>query len=170
MIIVLNGPPSIGKSTLAEALTERIANCAMLEGDHVIALNPPPDAEISYLNATVPLLYAHHRTHGYRHVVIDHIWRTPAELTDLRRRLHEVDEHVDIRCFLLTLPVAENARRIERRQQARALDEREFERQTVAEERRALQALADDRDWTPFDVSAAPDVLVDAMLRLLGLD
>jgi hypothetical protein len=33
MIIVLNGPLGIGKSTLAEALTESIDACVMLDGD-----------------------------------------------------------------------------------------------------------------------------------------
>lgn len=41
MIIVLNGPLGIGKSTLAEALTESIEQSVMLDGDRLAATNPP---------------------------------------------------------------------------------------------------------------------------------
>ena len=37
MIILLNGPLGIGKSTLSEALTERVDWCAMLDGDGTVA-------------------------------------------------------------------------------------------------------------------------------------
>src|SRR5262245_35019104 len=99
MIIVLNGPLGIGKSTLAEALAESIDQCVMLDGDHLAAANPPPPDEIAHLHSTIALLVAHHRSFGYRHFVIDHVWRTPAELADLRRRLLDIEADADIRCF-----------------------------------------------------------------------
>jgi shikimate kinase len=167
MIIVLNGPLGIGKSTLAEALAESIDQCVMLDGDHLVAANPPPADEIEYLHSTIALLVAHHRRFGYRHFVIDHFWRTPEELADLRRRLLEVDADADVRCFLLTLPLGENLRRIERRQSARALDEQEFERSTLASERKALLESTDGTLGEPFDVSAPPeDLVAELLLRL----
>jgi shikimate kinase len=169
MIIVLNGPLGIGKSTLAEALAESIDQCVMLDGDHLIAANPPPAEEIEYLHSTIALLVAHHRRFGYRHFVIDHIWRTPEELADLRRRLLEIDADADIRCFLLTLPLSENVRRIEQRQSTRALDEREFERQTLADERKALLESTEGNLGEPLDVSAPPEDLVAEILRRLGV-
>jgi len=42
MIIILNGPLGIGKSTLAEALADSIEQCVMLDGDHLIVANPLP--------------------------------------------------------------------------------------------------------------------------------
>jgi AAA domain len=167
MIIVLNGPLGIGKSTLAEALTETIDYCAMLDGDHVAAVNPPAVDELAHLHSTLALLVAHHRQYGYRHFVIDHLWRSAAELDDLRRRLLAIDADADISCFLLTLPADENLRRIERRQHARALDEREFELRTFAEEREALMHAPGIGE--PFDVSAPLAELVAMMRRRLGL-
>lgn len=169
MIIVLNGPLGIGKSTLAEALAESIDRCVMLDGDHLVAVNPPPPDEIEHLHSTLALLVAHHRRFGYRHFVIDHIWRRPAELADLRRRLRDLEPAADIRCFLLTLPLDENLRRMERRQSARALDEREFERRIVAEEREALFKNAAGDLGEPLDVSPPPGDLVAALLLRLGL-
>lgn len=165
MIIVINGPLGIGKSTLAEALMERIESCVMLNGDALLAVNPAPADEREFLHSTLELLVDRHRQAGYRHVVIDHFWRSGEDLDDLRQRLDVIE--TEFRCFLLTLPHDENLRRIARRQQARALDEREFELRTVAEERLAL-ADHGGRLGEPFDVSSPPEELVDRLLRQLG--
>lgn len=167
MIIVLNGPLGIGKSTLAEALTESIEYCIALEGDRIVAGNPPPADEREHLHSTIELLVRHHRRFGYRHFVIDHVWRSLAELDDLRRRLLTADANAEIHCFLLTLPADENMRRIDRRQQARAIDEREFELRTCVEEREVLTNASDLGE--AFDVSAPPPELVAKMLRRLAL-
>ncbi len=167
MIVVLNGPLGIGKSTLAEALAESIDHCVMLDGDHLVAANPPPVNELEFLHSTIALLVAHGRQFGYQHFVINHFWRSAADLADLRRRLLALDAHYDIRCFLLTLPLDENLRRIEQRQRARAIDEQEFERLTVAEERAALFDRRDHELGEPFDVSASPSRLVASMLLQL---
>lgn len=169
MIIVLNGPLGIGKSTLAEALAERIDHCIMLDGDHLLACNPPPVDEIEFLHSSIALLVAHGQQFGYRHFVINHLWRTPAELADLRRRLLGLDSDADIRCFLLTLPLEENLRRIALRQSARALNEEDFERRTVVEERAVLFDRPDGALGEPFEVSAPPARLIAALLLRLGL-
>ena len=167
MIVVLNGPLGIGKSTLAEALAESIESCVMLDGDHLVAANPPADDEREHLHSTLALLVGHHRGFGYRHFVIDHLWRSPEELADLRRRLAGLDP--DLRCFLLTLPADENLRRIERRAAPRTIDEREFEQRTFVEEHPLLTGAAAADLGEPFDVSAPVPQLVAAMLRRLGL-
>lgn len=167
MIVVLNGPLGIGKSTLAEALCESMERCVVLDGDHLVAVNPPPEDELEHLHSTIELLVAHHRRFGYRHFVIDHLWRSPPELADLRLRLGPHDS--DIRCFLLTLPDEEILRRIERRARARAIDEGERERRTCLEEREALMADVSADLGEPFDVSASVPELVQTMRRRLGL-
>lgn len=165
MIVVLNGPLGVGKSTLAEALMESIEGCVALDGDRIAAANPPPPDPEEHLRATIALLVAHHQRFGYRHFVVNHLWTTPLELVDLRALLKPLDD--DIRCFLLTLPAEENLRRIERRAGARALDELKLERRTVQLERDALAGRTDLGE--PFDVSAPPQELVAAMLARLGL-
>ena len=80
MIIVLNGPLGIGKSTLAEALAESIEQCVSLDGDHLVAANPPAADEREHLHSTIALLVGHHRQFGYRHFVINHFWRSPRTL------------------------------------------------------------------------------------------
>ena len=169
MTLILNGPLGVGKSTLAEVLVESINHCVMLDGDHLIATNPPPADIVEYLHSTIALLVAHHRRFGYHHFVIDHVWRTPAELDDLRRRLLETEPGADIRCLLLTLPLDENLRRIRRRQEARAIDEHAFELQMVAEERESLFKSGAGYLGDPFDVSAPPEDLGARLLPSFGL-
>jgi hypothetical protein len=166
MFIVLNGPLGIGKSTLAEMLTESIANCAILDGDRLVAVNPPPVDEREHVHSTIALLVAHHRRFGYRHFVVDYVWRSPDDLEDLRRRLFAIEADAEIRCFLLTLPADEHLRRIERRQHTRAIDEREFELRTFVDEREVLTNRSDVGE--PFDVSAPPPELAAVMLWRLA--
>lgn len=167
MIIVLNGPLGIGKSTLSEALMERLDASVMLDGDQVVAVNPAPADELGYLHSTLALLVKHHLAHGYRHFVINHIWHTAEELDGLRRALGGLDG--DVRCFRLVLPFAENLKRIRLRQSARAIDEQDFEMQTVVEERAVLEDESSTGLGEPFDVSGTPEELVSALLIRLGL-
>lgn len=167
MIIVLNGPLGIGKSTLAEALTESIESCVMLDGDKLLAAHPPLANDFEHLHAIVALLVAYYQRLGYRHFVIDYRWRSAAELAHLHRLLPRTEPEAAVRCFLLTLPAEEHRRRIERRQGARAIDEREFELRTFSEEREILNRSSNLGE--PFDVSAAPPELVAMMLRRLKI-
>jgi hypothetical protein len=166
MIIVLNGPLGCGKTSLAEALSESIARCVLLDGDHLVAVSTPPADECEHLHATIALLVAHHRSFGYRHFVVDHFWSSPAELTDLRQRLSEFD--TDIRCFRLTLPATENRRRIERRAAARALDVLDAELRTSTAEREALAAYPGDELGEPLDATPPLAELVAGLSRRLG--
>lgn len=168
MIILLNGPLGIGKSTLAEALSESIPQCVMLDGDHLVAANPAAADPLEHLHSTIELLIAHHRRFGYAHFVIPHLWTSRAQVEDLRRRLAGMEGH--FRCFLLSLPLEENLRRIQLRQSARAIDEREFEARTLQEEREALASNTDGALGEPFDVSAPVAQLVERMQRQLSLD
>ena len=161
-VILLNGPLGIGKSTLAELLTESIDRCVMLDGDQVAFVNPPPPDATRYLHATIERLVEHHLAAGYGNFVIDHLWETAAKIEDLRRRLDGFG--LEVRCFLWMLPEAENLRRIQRRQSARAIDEIDFELRTVMDERRALAAGGPDLG-EPFDVSDPPSELVDRLLQ-----
>nr|AMP54118.1 AAA domain protein [uncultured bacterium] len=167
MVILLNGPLGLGKSTLSEAFMEKIDQCVMLDGDHLVSMNPPPPNELEYLHATLALLIQHHKNRGYRTFVVNHIWRTAEDLDDLRRTLSKIDS--DIRCFLLVLSLDENLRRIQIRQGARALDEQDFEKRTVMEERATLFESANRNLGERFDVSASPDDLVAALLSRLGV-
>lgn len=166
MIIVLNGPLGIGKSTLAEALSESIDRCAMLDGDALVAVNPPPLDVREHLHAGMAQLVAHHRRFGYRHFVINHLWEAEADLEDLRHRLAGPDERWA--CYRLTLDRAENLARIARRADARALDERAGEAGIFEREHDLLNRAVGNGLGEPFDVSDPPGQLVERLLAKLG--
>lgn len=166
-IIVINGPLGIGKSTLSEALSESLDQCVMLDGDHLIAVNPVPVNETAYLHRIVGLLVAHHLRSGYRQFVVNHYWRFPHELEDLRRTLLNIEPDADIRFFLLTLSLDEHLGRIHRRRAAREIDEEQFELQTVAAERDVLYHQGRVGLGQPFDVSGPlHQVVADLLLQL----
>jgi hypothetical protein len=135
MIIVLDRPFGIGKSTLAKVLTWSIDACAMLSGDHLVAVNPPSKADSNICTGQSSCWCFIVGASATGTSVIEHVWRTESELADVKQRLGDPEVH----CFLLTLPIQENLRPVERRQAARAIDEREVEHRTLAEERRVLQ-------------------------------
>lgn len=170
IVVILNGPLGIGKSTLTEALSESIEQCVALDGDRLVAANPPPADVLGHLHSTLALLMEHHRRYGYRHFVINHIWRKPAELDDLIRRVRAVHSDVAVHCLLLTLPLDANLQRIERRRKASAIDERDFEATIVLEERTALFEANKNGLGEPFDVSSPPDDLVANLLIRLAED
>lgn len=166
MIILLNGPLGIGKSTLSEALTERVDWCAMLDGDHLIELNPPPANEQETLLSVSTLLIAHYQSVGYRNFVLNHLWTVPADLSQFRAKLSELDS--DVHCFRLTLPVEENLRRIERRASATGLD-RSYELEVFADEHTVFSGCYGHELGVPLDASSSPGELASQVLALLGL-
>lgn len=169
LVILLNGPLGIGKSTLGEALGEVLERSVTLDGDSLAALNLPPADEMAYLHETIALLVAHHLRSGYDRFIINHYWPYAAEIDDLAVRLRAIAPGASIRAFRLTLPRDANLQRIARRQAARAIDESDFEATTFREEF-ALLAEAGSDLGEPFDVVEPPDTLVIRLLARLGLE
>lgn len=166
MIIVLNGPLGIGKSTLAEALSESLKSCVSLDGDSLVAVNPEPENS-ELLHKTLELLVRHYQSYGYRHVVMNHLWLTVEDWHDLEQRLSPLDP--EIYFFRLTLPEAENRKRIALRASTRALDETDFEQHAFVQEYTVLTAALGSELGEPFEVLGSPEELVNQMLKRLGL-
>ena len=169
LVVLLNGPLGIGKSTLGEVLGEALDRSVTLDGDSLAALNPPPADEAASLHGTLALLVRHHLASGYDRFVINHYWSSAGEIADLEARLRAVAPAVRVRCFRLTLPRGENLQRIARRQSVRAIDEADFEAEHFAEEYAILSMAEGDALGIPFDVSEPPDMLAARLLTLLGI-
>ena len=105
-------------------------------------------------------------SNGIEHVFIEHYWDDESDLEHLRRTLGAAAEEWSAVRF--TLDPEQHLARIARRASARALDESDFERRTVAEERAALDALGD-RVGQAFAVGAPIDQLVERLRGRLGL-
>ena len=169
LVVLLNGPLGIGKSTLGEVLGEAMDRSVTLDGDSLAALNPPPADEVASLHAALALLVGHHLAGGYHRFVINHYWSSAAEISDLEERLRAAAPGVRVRCFRLTLSREANLERIARRQSIRAIDEADFEAEHFAEEYALLSAADGHALGIPFDVSDPPEVLAARLLDLLGI-
>ena len=171
MIVLLNGPLGIGKSSLGEALSEALPDSLHLDGDALIATHPPvPEGPRGreQFHGAIELMVTHHVAYGIRNVVIGHVWFDPRDLADLVGRLQPAMPNGRTRCFRLRLDEEENLRRIERRARARALDEIDFERRTMHEERTRLCGRDDLGER--FQVAAPLEQLVPALLQRLRCD
>lgn len=168
-VIVLNGPLGIGKSSLQDALVEAVPGAAGIDGDAVVQLNPEPAAE-DYLARGIGVLARYHHDAGYRTFVINHIWTTAEAMAAVRAQFTALDPAVDWHVLLLTLAPDSHHARIESRQAARIMDERDFERRVLAEELAALGRDTSGALGRALPVDAGLDVLVARVLALVGLD
>jgi len=169
LVVLLNGPLGIGKSTLGEVLGEALDRSVTLDGDSLAALNPPPADEAARLHETLALLVRHHLSGGYDRFVINHYWSSAEQIADFDSRLRAVAPGVRVRCFRLTLPREANLQRIAQRQSVRAIDEVDFEAEHFAEEHALLSAAEGDELGEAFDVTDPPEMLAARLMALLGI-
>ena len=169
LVIFLNGPPGIGKSTLAELFAESTDRTVWLNGDTLSALNPPPEDELEALNQTLAVLVFHHMAQGYRRFIIDHFWASPSEIEDLRSKLASSVGNLRLEVFRLTLDEENNRKRIEKRRAARAIDEAAEEDANFDRESKQLRASGDTLGQ-PFDASDAPQQLVARLQAELKIE
>ncbi len=117
MLIIINGPLGIGKTSISWALNARLAPCVMLDGDYIGAVAPfeiYDETRIAYLYQTLAHLVAYHqREGGYCNFVINYVFETPESLAELLARLQPLDAAIHV--FRLTCAPEEMERRILRR-------------------------------------------------------
>jgi len=114
MIILINGPLGVGKTTVAETLLHRLDRGVMLDGDAIGNIHPfeiYDDARVDYLHRTLAMLVAwHQREGGYQHFVINYVFETPESLARLLSLLRSLDP--DIHVFRLRASEATLRKRI----------------------------------------------------------
>lgn len=98
MIVIINGPCGIGKTSVAWELTGRFERAVMLDGDYIGAVHPfeiYDDARIAYLYQTIRHLVAYHIEQGdYHDFVVNYVFETPESLAALRCLLAELDAEI----------------------------------------------------------------------------
>jgi GrpB-like predicted nucleotidyltransferase (UPF0157 family) len=96
VIVIINGPCGIGKTSVAWELKARFDRAVMLDGDYIGAVHPfeiYDEARVAYLYRTIHHLVAYHIEQGdYHDFVINYVFETPESLADLRRLLSELDD------------------------------------------------------------------------------
>jgi GrpB-like predicted nucleotidyltransferase (UPF0157 family)/predicted kinase len=96
MIIIINGPCGIGKTSVAWELNARFDRAVMLDGDYVGAVQPfeiYDDERVAYLFRTLRhLIVFHIEQGGYHDFVINYVFETPEQLAGLRHLLSDLDD------------------------------------------------------------------------------
>ncbi|HQE92553.1 MAG TPA: AAA family ATPase [Anaerolineae bacterium] len=98
MIVIINGPCGIGKSTTAEHLTRHFDRAVFLDGDYIGAVHPfeiYDEVRIEHLYQTLRHLIAFHIERGdYHNFVIPYVFESPESLARLRTWLADLDDEV----------------------------------------------------------------------------
>lgn len=98
MIIIINGPCGIGKSTTGEHVTWKFDRAVFLDGDYIGSVHPfeiYDDARIEHLYQTLRHLIAFHIERGdYHHFVIPYVFESPESLARLRMLLADLDDEI----------------------------------------------------------------------------
>jgi GrpB-like predicted nucleotidyltransferase (UPF0157 family)/predicted kinase len=98
MIVIINGPCGIGKTSVAWELNARLDRAVMLDGDYIGAVHPfeiYDETRIAYLYQTIYHLVAFHIAHGgYRDFVINYVFESPESLSELRHLLSDLDDEI----------------------------------------------------------------------------
>ena len=118
MIVIINGPCGIGKTSVAWELNARFERSVMLDGDYVGAVHPfeiYDEQRVTYLYRTLRHLIDFHITEGgYPNFVINYVFEEPESLTQLRRMLAAFG--MPMPAFRLVADDAEIAQRIRQRE------------------------------------------------------
>ena len=116
MVIIINGSVGVGKSSVSWELLEKFNHSVMLDGDHIGAVHPfkiYDEHRIEYLYQTIEHLVKFHLSNGYEHFVVNYVFETPQQLTQLSGRLERLN--LIVRSFLLTCDEEQQKERVMKR-------------------------------------------------------
>lgn len=113
MIIIINGPLGVGKTSVADRLYRKFDRSVHLEGDAIGAVHPfeiYDHARLRHLYRALGLLVNFHQRNGYHNFVIDYVFESPDSLQSLLGLLYPLDP--SIYTYWLTCEIEEQAMRI----------------------------------------------------------
>jgi broad-specificity NMP kinase len=116
VILLINGPLGVGKTTIAWYLLEKCRVGVMLDGDYIAALHPFDHynpTHLDYAYHTLRVLIAHHLAHGIRDFVLNWVFEDSARLQQFRHAL--ADLVTPVLGYRLTCAPEELERRIRQR-------------------------------------------------------
>lgn len=169
MIIILNGPCGIGKSTAGEHVTWKFDRAVFLDGDYIGSVHPfeiYDDVRIEHLYQTLRHLIAFHIEHGdYHNFVIPYVFESPESLACLRTLLADLDD--EIYAFRLVCDAQVIERRL--RDSSRSPEEVAWHLDRAAELVRIQEAAARNSDlgYVVDTTTRTPDEVADVIWELV---
>ena len=93
MILIINGPLGIGKTTIAWHLLEKFRTGVMLDGDYIAALHPFDyynPTHLDYAYTTFRVLIAHHLAHDICDFVLNWVFENASRLQQFQQSLEDL--------------------------------------------------------------------------------
>jgi broad-specificity NMP kinase len=162
MIIILNGPLGIGKTTTAWGVVGRFERAVMLDMDYIAAIQPFDyyrQSDLDYAYQTLAILLTHHQAHGYQNFVVNWVFESAAQIERLKSHLAPLE--LPIHVFRLTCAPDVVEQRIRRRN----LPDVEWEVQRARDLISILERAASEGDiGTLIDTTfLTPEAVVDVI-------
>lgn len=165
MIILLNGPLGIGKTTTAWGLVGRFERAIMMDMDYIAAIQPFDyyrQSDLDYAYQTLAVLLTHHQAHGYRHFVVNWVFEAAEQLERLKAHLAPFELPIHIFRLACTPDV------VEQRIRRRNLPDVEWEVQRARELIEILDRAATEGDMGTLinTTSLTPDAVVEVIWEM----
>jgi ABC-type phosphate transport system ATPase subunit len=112
MIVIVNGPCGVGKSTIAKELENMFEDCAHIKADdvHCFIVNSEIIPEhIRMTDINIESLVKNFRANGFSNIIIDNVYEKVEHLIQIKQRLSQYDS--EIYSILLYCELSENIRR-----------------------------------------------------------
>jgi deoxyadenosine/deoxycytidine kinase len=116
VILIINGPLGIGKSTTSDELLYRAEGTVLVEGDYLAAFHPIDfyaPAHLDYAYDLFLVVMRYHYDHGFRRFVVNWVFENAEQLASLTCRLETLG--LPIAAYRLTAEVETIAARIRKR-------------------------------------------------------
>lgn len=169
MIVIINGPCGVGKTSVAWELNARFERSVMLDGDYVGAVHPfeiYDEQRVTYLYRTLRhLIDFHVHEGGYPNFVINYVFEEPESLADLREMLAAFG--MPMPAYRLVADDAEIAARIRRRESDPAERRWHLNRYRELVEIQARNARRGDLGTSVDTTGLTADEVADAIWRHL---
>ena len=112
MVIIINGPCGVGKSTTSEILSGMLDRCVYINCDevHNMVIGAPIDSlHIGLTDKNISSLVRNFAESGYDNIIIDNVYETESHL---KRVLDDLKKNeIEIYVFRLTCDLFENIKR-----------------------------------------------------------
>ena len=97
-LIIINGAPGVGKSTVGNLLFSRLNNSAILDGDDVWRINPfkVTDVTRDIVEQNITFVLGNYMKSNYEHVILTWVLHRQSIIDSLLKGLEDLHFHLQI--------------------------------------------------------------------------